>query len=302
MDFSDTTRLVYARIQKLEPKLVSKIIGFLLLQEHGEQEMLRLAHGPEAIVHSAVNNAKSELGLSPKPAAPVSEPALQYAPYSASSSSFSSQSLWETQLGIDPQNVHNLDLLLSGQINSVREGGHAHSWSQFMGLEDQLDSAAGLGATFSHNYYYPEQLLGGNLNVRTSRRSPSMPDFPVKVCHYHSRGFCKHGSNCRFFHGQIMPDSSQMISASHIEVFGSDEHIFSPDSLEKLEIELVELLKSRRGAPVSIAALPMLYFEKYGRNLQAEGYLTESQRHGKAGFSLTRLLVRLKNSIRLIDR
>ncbi|KAI3673696.1 hypothetical protein L6452_39822 [Arctium lappa] len=46
----------------------------------------------------------------------------------------------------------------------------------------------------------------------------------------------------------------------------------------------------------------MIYYERYGRTLQAEGYLTESQRHGKAGYSLTKLLARLKNSIRLIDR
>lgn len=71
--------------------------------------------------------------------------------------------------------------------------------------------------------------------------------------------------------------------------------------MEKLEIEISELLKSRRGNPVSIASLPMLYYEKYGRTLQAEGYLTESQRHGRAGYSLTKLLARLK-SIRLIDR
>ena len=42
----------------------------------------------------------------------------------------------------------------------------------------------------------------------------------------------------------------------------------------------------------------MLYYEKYGRHLQAEGYLAESQRHGKAGFSLTKLL----DSICLVDR
>jgi len=81
-----------------------------------------------------------------------------------------------------------------------------------------------------------------------------------------------------------------------------EEHVVSPGSLEKLEREIIELLKSRRGAPISIAFLPMMYHEKYGRSLQAEGYLTESQRHGKAGFSLTKLLARLKNTIRLIDR
>ena len=82
----------------------------------------------------------------------------------------------------------------------------------------------------------------------------------------------------------------------------NDDHLFSPGSLETLELEIVEILKSRRGNPVSIASLPMIYYEKYGKVLQADGYLTESQRHGKAGYSLTKLLARLKNSIRLIDR
>jgi len=48
--------------------------------------------------------------------------------------------------------------------------------------------------------------------------------------------------------------------------------------------------------------LPMLYYERYGRTLQAEGYLAESQRHGKAGYNLAKLLARLNNSICLIDR
>jgi hypothetical protein len=64
---------------------------------------------------------------------------------------------------------------------------------------------------------------------------------------------------------------------------------------------LQELLRGRR-APVSIASLPQLYYERFSKNLQAEGYLTESQRHGKAGYSLTKLLARLKNTVTLIDR
>ena len=42
--------------------------------------------------------------------------------------------------------------------------------------------------------------------------------------------------------------------------------------------------------------------DRYGKTLQAEGYLIESQRHGRAGYSLTKLLARLDNNIRLIDR
>lgn len=82
---------------------------------------------------------------------------------------------------------------------------------------------------------------------------------------------------------------------------GDEDQVLSPGSLEKLELEITELLKSKKGHPLSIASLPMMYYENYGRTLQAEGYLTESQRHGKAGYNLTKLLARLK-FVRLIER
>ncbi|RVW50253.1 Zinc finger CCCH domain-containing protein 18 [Vitis vinifera] len=136
-----------------------------------------------------------------------------------------------------------------------------------------------------------------NLSVRTGPRSLIGSEFPVKVCHYFNKGFCKHGNNCRYLHAQVFPEVLSPIAND----LANDDHIFSPGSIEKLELELTELLKSRRGNPVSIASLPMMYYERYGRGLQAEGYLTESQRHGKAGYSLTKLLARLR-TIRLIDR
>ncbi|EFJ06262.1 hypothetical protein SELMODRAFT_236569 [Selaginella moellendorffii] len=107
-----------------------------------------------------------------------------------------------------------------------------------------------------------------------SSRCPEEAFAAAPPCLYYSKGHCKRGTSCR------SPSSG---------------------SLERLEMELQELLRGRR-TPVSIASLPQLYFEKFGRALQAQGYLTESQRHGKAGCSLTKLLARLKGSVALIDR
>uniref|UniRef100_J3MQ09 RRM domain-containing protein n=1 Tax=Oryza brachyantha TaxID=4533 RepID=J3MQ09_ORYBR len=104
-------------------------------------------------------------------------------------------------------------------------------------------------------------------------------------------GMCKNGQSCQYSHHQ----------AAYQDHAGGDVACGTPGSLETLELEIAELLNSRRGQPVSIASLPTLYGEKYGKGLQADGYLTESQRHGKAGFSLTRLLSRL-NKIRVIER
>ncbi|XP_030512636.1 zinc finger CCCH domain-containing protein 18-like isoform X2 [Rhodamnia argentea] len=306
MDFSESTKVVYDRIQKLEPENVSKIIGYLLLQDHGEREMIRLAFSPDNAIHSLITKAKSELGLS-KPAVSVNmlphvnstptvniqsvtEIPLQFTPFSpASAPALSPRSslriaspYWESQVPVGhvPDDFH--------LIKQVRH----------LGLEDPAEFANSSGSEFMGSYYFPEAAIC----AKSSRRSPSLPDFPVKICHYFNKGFCKHGNNCRYFHGHPMPESfSQHFNASYNEI-GYEDHAFIQGSLDKLELELTDLLKSRGGMPVSIASLPMLYYEKYGKTLQAEGYLTESQRHGKAGFSLSKLLSRLKNSICLIDR
>ncbi|GLT51035.1 hypothetical protein SLA2020_244820 [Shorea laevis] len=63
MDSYEATRMVYSRIHNLDPENASKIIGYLLIQDHGEKEMIRLAFGPEALIHATVVTAKTHLGL-----------------------------------------------------------------------------------------------------------------------------------------------------------------------------------------------------------------------------------------------
>ncbi|KAK2648295.1 hypothetical protein Ddye_015784 [Dipteronia dyeriana] len=332
MDFTESTKVVYNRIQKLEPENVSKIIGYLLLQDQGERDMIRFAFSPDLLIHSLINEAKSKLGLlcKPPPVVVVSPPIspsqlsnknnasvvaglpMQFEPYSPASTRpvsspvairAAASPFWDqhhhSQVTADQQNIEFVQQ--GGYSDSVPDDYRFQNQMQFLTLEDQqLESVNSVNSDFSNNYFYQEPSLG----VRTStRRSPSLPEFPVKVCHYFNKGFCKHGNNCRYFHGHPMPESfSQILSPTANDMRNEEHHVFSPGSLEKLEIEITELLKMRRGFPVSIASLPMMYYEKYGKTLQAEGYLTESQRHGKAGYSLTKLLARLKNSIRLIDR
>lgn len=71
MDSYEATRMVFSRIQNLDPENASKIIGYLLLQDHGDKEMIRLAFGPEALIHSLIFKAKTHLGL-PPPSPPFS--------------------------------------------------------------------------------------------------------------------------------------------------------------------------------------------------------------------------------------
>lgn len=59
MDAYEATKAVMSRIQTLDPENASKIMGYILLQDQGEKEMIRLAFGPEALLASYINQAKS---------------------------------------------------------------------------------------------------------------------------------------------------------------------------------------------------------------------------------------------------
>lgn len=303
MDFSDSTKLVISRIQEVDPENVTKIIGYLLLQSHGEHEMARLALAPDHLFHQVVLKAKAELQqLANKSVSSPISPSIN--PTSAAFAPFSPISLrppaafrlpaacWDPQL-VSKQNMDFMPFSFSDSIEELQ------NQARFLSLEDQMEPLNSGISGFPDEYYYRDAVLGENLSPRPGRRFSNLAEFPVKICHYFSKGFCKHGSSCRYYHGQMIPESfSPMFGNDGI----NDDHVISPMSLEKLEWEIIELLRSRRGTPISIASLPMMYYEKYGRSLQAEGYLTESQRHGKAGYSLTKLLARLGSSIQLIDR
>ncbi|XP_006658742.1 putative zinc finger CCCH domain-containing protein 51 isoform X2 [Oryza brachyantha] len=109
-----------------------------------------------------------------------------------------------------------------------------------------------------------------------------------RLCHFHFfRGYCKKGANCQFFHGR----ASEVHTARQAEPFVS---------LKKLDMEIRELLTGIP-PPVPVDLLPSMYFEMYGGPLRPDGWLTESQRHERAGCRLTSLLSQL-NTIRVIER
>ncbi|KAK1356142.1 hypothetical protein POM88_049398 [Heracleum sosnowskyi] len=196
------------------------------------------------------------------------------------------------------QPVRNVEYLPVRYPDSASNEYHIQNQIQLLSLQDGMHSVYHVQTGFSSNCYFTDSAVG----PRSNRRSPRLPEVPVKVCHYFNKGFCKHGSNCRYFHGHMEPESfSRNVNLISHET-GNEDQGLPPGSLEELKMELTELLKSRRGYPVSIASLPMLYYERYGKTLQADGYLTESQRHGKTGYSLTKLLARLKNCICVVDR
>ncbi|KAG5238387.1 zinc finger CCCH domain-containing protein [Salix suchowensis] len=73
MDSYEAANVVFSRIQNLEPENASKIMGYLLLQDYGEKEMIRLAFGPETLLQNLIYQAKTQLGIpSSTPSTPSS--------------------------------------------------------------------------------------------------------------------------------------------------------------------------------------------------------------------------------------
>ncbi|KAG8063516.1 hypothetical protein GUJ93_ZPchr0003g17951 [Zizania palustris] len=65
MDAYEVTKVVFARIQALDHDHATKIMGLLLIQDHGDKEMIRLAFGPEELLQSVMAQARKELALLP---------------------------------------------------------------------------------------------------------------------------------------------------------------------------------------------------------------------------------------------
>ncbi|KAL4375875.1 hypothetical protein GQ457_02G037880 [Hibiscus cannabinus] len=239
MEFSEYTQMLFNRINKIDPENVQKIIGYILLQGYCDQEIFQLATCPDIVMQEIVFKLKLELQhLSFKPVSPPISPSMSTVPALELPSQFTSFS---------PPVSPSVSSKLLWSPTSVQ------AQTQLLNLEDPIEFVENGGFSIS------------NHDVKVGRRYQNPHNFPVKTCHYFNKGYCKHGSNCRYFHGQVSDSFPQMFVHNSMDGVG-DDHVMS---LEKLE---------------------------------ADGYLTESQRHGKAGYSLTKLLARLKNAIRVIDK
>ncbi|KAK1699166.1 hypothetical protein QYE76_015863 [Lolium multiflorum] len=71
MDAYEATKVVFARVQELvDPDLASKIMGSLLTQDKSEEDMIRLAFGPEHLLHSVVARERADLLARTNPSSP----------------------------------------------------------------------------------------------------------------------------------------------------------------------------------------------------------------------------------------
>ncbi|XP_057441042.1 zinc finger CCCH domain-containing protein 18-like isoform X2 [Lotus japonicus] len=306
MDISDYTRIVFDKIQKFEPEHASKIIGYLLLQDNGEQKMAKLASCPDQFIGEVAFKVKTDLQrlaiksavipILPNPQQGLSHLAVISPRNLPSPPNFQVPSPYWDPLSARNTNT-NPEYRAMNYLDSMIE---LQKQTQLLSLEDHIEPAnTGTGGIGIPSDYFGLDASAANVGGKSGRRFSSLSEFPLKICHYFNKGYCKHGTNCRYYHGHVLPENFSQMYGNDTN---SEDQVFSQGSLAQLESEIIELLKQKRGHPMSIASLPMAYYDRYKKVLQADGYLTESQRHGKSGYNLTKLLEQLNGSIRLISR
>ncbi|KAF9587665.1 hypothetical protein IFM89_004497 [Coptis chinensis] len=254
MDAYEATRIVFSRIQNIDPENASKIMGFLLIQDHGDKEMIRLAFGPETLIHSLIIKAYNELGLSSNPPSPSPSPS-PFFPLSRQNSSsrlpFNSNSSAASYASVVATNGNDNNAFNRAKNNHTEFIDELHLQDQLAFLNDaspknpdlfypssELATSPSDSATdgMLFNSYSPNW----GVNNEQHRRSLSVTDiglggsdpFGWKPCLYYARGYCKNGTSCRFLHAP--PDSPD-----------STTNVGSPGKLDIMEQCQELLLRSK---------------------------------------------------------
>ncbi|KAF3655812.1 putative zinc finger CCCH domain-containing protein 53-like isoform X2 [Capsicum annuum] len=170
MDAYEATKIVYQRIQSLDPENASKIMGILLIQDHGEKEMIRLAFGPEALVHSVVLKARKELGVSSNSPSTPSTPSSPSPFGGGSSVCFSRQNSSSSATSGRILGGLNLPSPLSITSNNNHSSTVSASWSTTPSFSDFQD--ADLVSPSASTISYPPASTNGINNSTMNSSAP----------------------------------------------------------------------------------------------------------------------------------
>ncbi|GFY94958.1 RNA-binding (RRM/RBD/RNP motifs) family protein [Actinidia rufa] len=252
MDIYEATRIVLSRIQSIDQENASRIMGILLIKDHGEKEMIRLAFGPESLVHSVVLKARKELGL-----APNSPPS--------------------------PVNHHHHPISLSSFFSQISPNSSLSSFPTLSSISPNFSSAlpfnGGRGADLADEFHLQDQLsfLDDGTAAAAHRRSFSVSDlclgsddpafgFGWRPCLYYARGYCKNGNSCRFLHGGPT-DSSAVGGGSPEIVSPHQQRLSSPLPYSALtENKCINLLLQQQQSETHRALMMGEDMNKFGQS------------------------------------
>ncbi|ONM42213.1 Nucleic acid binding protein [Zea mays] len=178
MDAWEATKAVFDRVRALDPDNASKIMGLLLIQDNSDKELIRLAFGPDHLLHAFVSAARADLAAKPaSPPSPVLGPLHQTwgAPPHPSPTAGSDH---------QHQAPFAADLALGYDFDGAGAGADAF-------FPDDYDCWSPAGAAHRRSF----SLSDAEATAAAAGGAAWRP------CMYFARGFCKNGSSCRFLHG-----------------------------------------------------------------------------------------------------
>ncbi|KAE8728387.1 Nucleic acid binding protein, putative isoform 2 [Hibiscus syriacus] len=220
MDLHDTTNVLFSKIKSLDPENASKIMGYILIQDLADRDLLRLAFGPETLLQFLVFKAKAYLGLSSStfstPLNPISRP-------NSSNSNNSQNPFPPSSPGFIPRNGF---LEFSKKAPSWSPASSPKS-SPFLSYENIRSGSLLVPSRTgdSNTDFIDENQMSDYFSFLNDSSSSKNEDFVghrrsfsasdacfgateeaggllggYKPCLYFARGFCKNGDNCKFSH------------------------------------------------------------------------------------------------------
>ncbi|KAB2065856.1 hypothetical protein ES319_A09G119200v1 [Gossypium barbadense] len=225
MDLYDTTNVLFTKIKVLDPENASKIMGYILIQDLADRDLLRLAYGPDSLLHSLVLKAKAYLGLSSNT---FSTPSLNPISRPNSSNSNNSQNplppssptliprngflefskkapSWSPASSPKSSPFLSYESIRSGSLSVPPRSGDSNT--DFIDETQMSDYFSFLNDSSSSKN---EDLVGHRRSFSasdacfgTAEEAGGFGGFMggYKPCLYFARGFCKNGDNCKFSHG-----------------------------------------------------------------------------------------------------
>nr|GEW15453.1 RNA-binding (RRM/RBD/RNP motifs) family protein [Tanacetum cinerariifolium] len=211
MDTVEATKMVMSRIQKLDPENASKIMGYILIQDQGDNEMIRLAFGPENLLISVIKQAKSFLDISSNTSSGVLKNTPQVMIPNNNNGGFNPSS------PVSPWGPHGhrssprTGFVPTGSVFNGFNGFNGGNESEEMGSQvndEFLDENWGLegGNEMGHHQFLHRRscsvndAYGGGLG-EDGGLGLGFGGGGWRPCMYYARGFCKNGTSCKFHHG-----------------------------------------------------------------------------------------------------
>ncbi|XP_071698158.1 zinc finger CCCH domain-containing protein 46-like isoform X2 [Rutidosis leptorrhynchoides] len=212
MDTLEATKMVMSRIQKLDPENASKIMGYILIQDQGDNEMIRLAFGPENLLISVIKQAKSFLDISSNTSStPRNTPQIIIPNngFHHLNNPTSPSSPWSHHHRASPRPASYAAV--------VNNNGGGSSGSSFYTDEfsDNNQSLQFFDEPNNSNMEFNNDPMSDihHHHHHLHRRSCSVNDVFLagddgnggfggwRPCMYFAKGFCKNGNSCKFVHG-----------------------------------------------------------------------------------------------------